>query len=284
MPRARSIKRQELQLHVLLRVLFAITAFVFLFPLIWALSLSLKDISQLFSFPPRIIPLRPTLDAYVFVLTRTRIPLYLWNSVKIVSGMVVLTLAVSVPAAYCLSRFRFRLRELVQFAILVFHMVSLMVIAVPLYRYFSALGLLNSHAGVILMYTAWQAPLVTWIVRGFMESIPKELDDAAMIDGCSRLETLVRIIAPTAAPGIVSASILMAVAAWAQFIVPFVMLDDQRLYPISIGIMSFESTQEAIQTHLIAAASMISILPVLVIFVVLQKFIVRALTAGAVKG
>lgn len=284
MTRAPSIRRQERSLKIVLLVVFIVVTVVFIFPIIWSLSLSFKGISQLFAYPPRIVPRPPTLEAYVFVLTRTRVLLYIWNSVKIVVSMVVLSLLVAVPGAYCLSRFRFPFRDAIQFGILVFHMVSLMVVAIPLYRYFSALNLLNSHLGVILMYTAWQAPLATWIVRGFMESIPRELDAAAMIDGCSRLQTLVRVIIPPASPGIISAAILMSVASWAQFIIPFVMLDDQRLYPISVGIVSFESTQEAIQTHLVAAASVISIIPVLIIFIILQRFIVRALTAGAVKG
>lgn len=264
----------------MLIVFFIFMSVSFAFPLLWVLSLSLKDVSQVYQFPPRLFPAPATLANYRYILTSTRVPTYLWNSVKIVGTSVIGALLVSFPAAYGISRFRMRGKGTVMFLLLVVQMLSPMIIAIPLYRYFIVLGLLNTHAGVILIYIALQAPFATWVLKGFLDSLSTELDDAALIDGCNRYQCLTRIILPNAMPGLTSAVIIISVRAWSQFIIPFMFLSRERLMPIAVGILNYAETEEVILVHLLGAAAIVAVLPTVAVFIALQRYIVSALAAG----
>lgn len=135
-----------------------------------------------------------------------------------------------------------------------------------------------------MIYIVVQTPFTVWLLKGFFDSIPQSLDDAAMVDGCSRIQALFRIILPISVPGIAAAIVFIIVQSWSQFIVPFILLNNLKLLPISVGIFHFQSTQAEISTHFLAAASILAMLPAILIFVVLQRFIVQFLIAGAVKG
>jgi multiple sugar transport system permease protein len=246
---------------------------VFLFPLLWVVSLSLRPTAELFAYPPRLVPLHPTLAAYRQVLTGSPLALYLLNSIKLVVATVICSLIIAVPSAYALSRLRFRsatLKSLVMLGMLSVQLVSPLVTALPLYRWFSLLNLINSHAAVVAVYVALSAPFATWMLTGFLDTVPVALDEAARIDGML--------------PGLASTTILLAISTWGQFIIPFVLLTRGNLYPVSVGILDFQSSTDAVSTHLLAAAAVLSALPAMVAFLVLQRFIIGALTAGAVKG
>jgi multiple sugar transport system permease protein len=266
---------------------YLVVGLIFLFPLLWVASLSLRPMSELFVFPPRLVPQHPTLAAYHDVLTGSPLATYLLNSVKLVSATVLCALVIAVPGAYALSRLRFRrpaVKQLVMLGMLAVQLISPLVTALPLYRWFSALALINSHAAVILVYVALSAPFATWMLTGFLDTIPVALDEAARIDGCSRLQSLLRVLLPVMLPGLASTAILLPISTWGQFIVPFVLLTRGDLYPVSVGILDFQSSMDTVSTHLLAAAAILSALPAMLTFLVLQRFIVGALTAGAVKG
>ena len=203
--------------------------------------------AELFAFPPRLVPQHPTLAAYRDVLTASPLARYLLNSVKLVSATVLCALAIAVPSAYALSRLRFRrpvLKSLVMLGMLAVQLISPLVTALPLYRWFSALGLINSHAAVVLVYVALSAPLATWMLTGFLDTVPLALDEAARIDGCTRLQSLLRVLLPVMLPGLASTAILLAISTWGQFIVPFVLLTRGDLYPVSVGILDYQSSSE----------------------------------------
>ncbi|QYJ16264.1 Diacetylchitobiose uptake system permease protein DasC [Rubrobacter xylanophilus DSM 9941] len=260
-----------------------ITAF-FLFPVFWVVSMSLKTVPQLFATPPVWFPWPPQFGNYAYVITSTSIGRYLLNSAFIVLMTVILTLIIATLAAYGFSRFSFRYKQPSLLAVLVFQMVSPVVIAIPLYRFFAALGLLNSYATVILVYVAIVLPFTTWFLKGYFDTIPYEMDEAAIVDGANRWQVLTRILLPVCAPGIATAAILAAVLSWSQFVVPFILLDSRELYPISVGLVDLKNTSDAITLHYLSAASVIAIAPVIAVFVLLQRYIVNALTAGAIKG
>jgi multiple sugar transport system permease protein len=243
--------------------------------------------TELFAFPPRLLPQHPTFAAYRDVLTSSPLALYLVNSVKLVSATVVCALVVAVPSAYALSRLRFRnasAKSLAMLGMLTVQLISPLVTALPLYRWFSTLGLINSHAAVVLVYVALSAPFATWMLTGFLDTVPVALDEAARIDGCSRLQSLLQVLLPVMLSGLASTAILLAISSWAQFIIPFVLLTRGDLYPVSVGILDCQSSGDSVSTHLLAAAAILSALPAVLTFLVLQRFIVGALTAGAVKG
>ena len=147
-----------------------------------------------------------------------------------------------------------------------------------------ALNLINNYVGLALVYMAIVAPFITWFLKGFFDTIPRELDESAAIDGCTPLGGMLRVVLPTAVPGIASAAILAAVTSWSQFAIPFILVDDRDLFPVSVGVVNLQATAGEITTQFLAAGSVMAIAPVLILFVVLQRYIVGALTAGAVKG
>ena len=262
---------------------FLIIAF-FIGPVLWVVSLSLKLPGEIFAYPPRLIPNRLAVENYVTVWTRSHISLFMFNSFKIVALTVIGCLTVSIPAAFAFSRFRFKGKREAMFGILAFQMISPIIILIPLYRYLSALNLLDTHLGLVMIYIAVQTPFTVWLLKGFFDSIPQSLDDAAMVDGCLRIQALYLIILPISVPGVVAATVFIAIQSWSQFIIPFIVLSNLKLLPISVGIFHFQSTQAEISTHFLAAASILGMLPAILIFVVLQRFIVQFLIAGAVKG
>jgi multiple sugar transport system permease protein len=155
-----------------------------------------------------------------------------------------------------------------------------------LYRYFEQLGLLDTHLGAILVYITVEIPFTVWLLKGFFDSIPVSLDEAARIDGASRLQILRIVILPLAMPGLIAAVIFNVIAGWSQFIIPFILLSSSELLPVSIGVLNFAPGQAEGEVTIpyLAAAAIVAVLPAIVVFVLLQRFIVQALTAGAVKG
>ncbi|MBI3962436.1 MAG: carbohydrate ABC transporter permease [Deinococcus sp.] len=256
----------------------------FIVPVLWVLSLSFKTVREVYAYPPRLLPNQLTLDNYHTVLRNAQFPRYLLNSLKIALLASLGTLAISTPAAYAFSRFRFRAKGTLLIGILALQMISPLVILIPLYRYFAALDLLDSHFGVIMVYLATLTPLTTWLLKGFFDGIPISLEDAGQVDGCSRLQVLWRITMPIAVPGLMSAVVLNVILSWSQFVIPFILISKNKLQPVAVGIFNFQGTYQSTATHTVAAASILTMLPAIVIFVALQRFIVRALLAGAVKG
>jgi len=278
------MKRKERLINIGIYICYAIIIMAFLFPLIWIISLSLKDLQNLFSVPPEIIPKDPAFSNFRKVFDQSNLGRYLFNSVKIVFFTVVGTLIISVPAAFNFSRLRFKLKKSMLFGVLIFQMMSPLIIAILLFRYFNALGIQDRHWSLILIYIAIEIPFQTWLLKSFFDSIPESIDEAAEIDGCTKLQTLTKVILPLSAPGLASAIIFAGIHGWSQFIIPFVLLDSPDLYPVAVGILNYQSTVETISTHFLAAASVISIIPAVILFITMQRFIIGALTAGAVKG
>ncbi|WP_373895480.1 carbohydrate ABC transporter permease [Virgibacillus sp. CBA3643] len=267
-----------------LYISYFLVGLFFIFPLIWVLSLSFKTSQELYNVPPNLIPDSLQFDNYKYVIENNDILIYLANSAQIVTLTVILTLIIALPAAFALSRYRFKLKGLVLLSIILTQMISAVVISIPLYRLFAQWGLINNFFMLIIVYVAVVLPFSTWFLKGYFDTIPKELDEAAIVDGCNRFQILTKVLLPSSMPGIVSVTLLVAVQSWSQFVIPFILLDMQSSYPVSVGIVNLQSTQQAVTTHYLAAGSILSILPVIILFVILQRFIVGALTSGAVKG
>jgi multiple sugar transport system permease protein len=260
---------------------------IFLFfagPLLWLVSLSIRTQAEIFISDLRVIPNNPTIENYVGVLNNPRFPTYLWNGLKLAVIGAFGAMLFATPAAYALSRFRFASRKVWMIGLLGFQMISPLVIMVPLYRYMDRIGLTESHFGASLIYIAIAAPLFTWMLKGFLDTIPQSLEDAAMIDGCTRFGAFMRVILPLSLPGLTSAFVLNAILGWSQFIIPFILLSKPALLPISVGIFNFQGTYSQTSTQILAAASVLSIVPAVIVFLALQRFIIGALMAGAVKG
>jgi multiple sugar transport system permease protein len=277
-------KRSLVQQKTAMYVLYFIIVFFFLSPLLWILSLSFKTVPELFYTPPKIFPETFSFANYKQALWNADIFSYLLNSLGIVAGTIFGAALVIIPAAYAFSRIQFRGSKILQFCVLIFQMISPLIIVIPLYRYFSSLGLLNNWFSLVLIYIALALPFGTWTLKGYFDTIPISIDEAGTIDGCSRWQILTKILLPLILPGLLSVVVLVFVSSWAQFIVPFIMLSDSRMFPISVGLVNMQSSADTISTQLLAAACVVGIIPTIIVFIFLQRYIVSALTAGSVKG
>jgi multiple sugar transport system permease protein len=262
---------------------FAICLF-FAGPLLWIVSLSIRTAAEVYVSDIRIWPQAPTLENYRAALENPLFVTYLMNGLKLAVGGAIGAMLFATPAAYALSRFHFRYRNLTMVGLLAFQMISPLVIMVPLYRYLDRVAMTDSLLAAGFIYVAIAAPLFTWMLKGFLDGIPQSLEDAAMIDGCTRFGAFLRVVLPLSLPGLTSAFVLNAILGWSQFIIPFILLSKPSLLPISVGIFTFQGTYNQTSTQILAAASVLSIVPAVVVFLVLQRFIIGALMAGAVKG
>jgi multiple sugar transport system permease protein len=255
----------------------------FLLPQLWLLSLALHTGASVYEYPPRFIPAHPTLANLTFVFTKTQVPTYLWNSTKLAFLATAATLVIGVPAAFVLSRERFRGRAALRGSLLVVQMVSPLVLLVPIYTVITALGLLDTHSGLVLVYCALQLPFTIAVLAGFFDALPTALFEAARLDGASRLRTLTRVALPIAGPGLAATAIFNLAAYWSEFGLALVLLDSQSRYTVPVGLFALQSGYET-EWQLVSAAALVGILPVMAMFVFLQRYFVTGLTAGAVKG
>lgn len=266
-----------------LQAALLLIAAAFLLPQLWLFSLSMKTKAEVYAYPPQLVSDNASLTNYAVVLERTQIPFYVWNSAKVAILATLLTMLLAIPAGYVLARERFPLREPLHFLFLAAQMVSPLILLVPIYGMVAKLGLLDSHLGLIGVYGAMQIPFSVVVLKGFFESLPRSLFEAAKLDGCSRFETFRLVALPLLGPGVASVTIFNLQQYWSEFCLALVLLDSQSRFTIPVGLFSFQSGYET-EWHLVAAASFIGLMPVLFAFIFLQRFFVAGLTAGATKG
>lgn len=263
---------------------YILIAVFFFFPLFWVISLAFKDANEIFAYPPTLIPEHPTFENFATVWNNTSMPNYIFNSFKLVILTVIGTLIVTIPGSYSLSRFRFKRKSLMMYVILLFQMISPIIIAIPIYKYYASLNWINNYGALSAVYIATQIPFTTWLLKGYFDGIPIELEEAAKIDGASRLRTLFKVTLPIARSGISSSVIFISINAWSQFILPFVLLDRTEMFPVSVGILLAQGTYRQVSIHIVAAASILALLPAIILVLVMQKFIVESMVSGALKG
>jgi multiple sugar transport system permease protein len=253
-------------------------------PLLWLISLSFRNAQEILVSTINPVPKHPTLDNYSAVLKSAQFPRFLLNSAILSAIGACGAILVAAPAAYAFSRMRFHGRKLLLIGVLALQMISPLVLAFPLYRYFTSLGLLNSLPATGLVYVAVLMGLATWMLKGFFDAIPKDLDDAAMIDGATRRRAFTKVVLPIAMPGLTAVFVITALLAWAEFVIPFILLTGPSRLPISVGILNFQGTYATNATGILAAGSVLAVLPAILLFVALQRFIVGAFISGALKG
>ncbi len=254
----------------------------FLFPLVWVLGLSLKTRIQVFADPPLFL-WSPTLENYEAVLNRADFLKAFVNSLVTASGAVTLSLCVGVPAAYAIARFPFRGRSFLFFGLLAMRMLPPIAVLVPMYILFSKLGLTTTRFSVILAYTTFSLPLVVWIMRGFFEDLPRELEESAWVDGASRKTAFTHVVLPLIRPGLVAASILCLQLAWNDFLFAAVLTNNNsRTLPVLMA--AFTGGDSGTDWGGMTASGVLVILPVIIFSFAAQRHLVAGLSSGAVKG
>ena len=253
-------------------------------PFVEGFLVSLKPLSQLFSTPYSFIPVNGSFDAYITMWTSVpNLARYIFNSLFIATVETAIVVAIAVPAAYAFARFNFAGAGVMLAAFLAVNMFSGAVLLIPLFRLMRGIGLLNTYWSQIVPGAAFLIPSSIWLLRTYLMRIPRELDEAAWVDGASRLYTMRRVILPLAMPGIVVVAIMTFIGAYAQqFIFALTFNSKTEFMPLPIGLFGFFGKQEVVWNELMAA-SFVGILPVMIIIIFLQRYLVAGLTAGAIK-
>lgn len=255
----------------------------YVFPVYWMVATSLKSSKGIFAVPPHLVPDPPTFLAYSSaVIHNPAIHKALINSVIISVGTMALTLILALPAAYALARLRLRLAGLVLLLLLISQMLPPINLAVPLFVLFQYIGLVNTYPGLILADTVFVLPFAIIILRPFLLSIPGDLEDAAMVDGCSRLGAFSRVVLPLVVPGLIAVGALAFVLVWGEFILGLTLMTSNKMYPITVALNRFIGQYGTQWNNLMAVSTTVA-LPILLTFVVLQRYIVSGLAAGATK-
>jgi multiple sugar transport system permease protein len=270
-------------LDVAVYALYVLAVAFFVFPVLWVVSVSVRPPGELFSYPFRLVPATVSLEPYRRVF-RSGMWTWLFNSTVVTLAAVGGVVSVSVPAAYAFSRFEFRGRRGLLMAVLLFQMISPIIIVVPLYAVMSELGLVRTRVGLVLLYVGVQTPFSIWLLKGYFDTVPRELDYAARIDGCNRLQTLRHVLLRPVAPGVAVVAIFNTVLTWSEFVLAYTVLGSEgTLHTISIGVYKFQG-QYGSDWRAIAAASVVGMVPLVVVFLGLQRYFVKGLVEGALKG
>jgi multiple sugar transport system permease protein len=259
-----------------------VLALVFLSPYLVMLLTALKPEPELRITPPRLLPLRWQPGNFADVLRDPAFQAWLESSLIVALASTAIVLVAATPAAYYTARRRFRGRSAFLFLVLVTQMFSPTALVVGLYREFFELDLVNTYASLVLTNAAFNLAFAIWILRAFFASIPREIEEAAEVDGCSRLGALVQVVLPLATPGLVTAVIFAFIAAWNEYIVALTLMADPARKPLTVGITSYVTAYVQHWNHLFAA-SVVAIVPVVVLFVLIERHLVSGLTAGSVK-
>lgn len=273
------------------RLVLAILVLIFaLFPVVWIISASVDPTNSLAS--QRLIPARPTFDNYVRLWESQTFPFrtWMWNSLKLATLTTMLGVLFTAMAAYAFSRFRFRgRRSLLQTILLIqvfpnfLNMVALYLILQQLGTYIPWLSI-NSHGGLLLLYLGGVLGVNTWLMKGYFDSIPRDLDEAATVDGASHWQTFWLVMMPLVRPILVVVGLLIFIATYSEFVLSRIMLTSVDQYTLAVGLSLFIRDQYANRWGIFAAGSLIGAVPIVVLFLIFQRYLVGGLTAGSVKG
>ena len=274
-----SAKRFRLAAMVAISLVFLAA---WIFPILWSVLNSLKSEQDVLAYPPKLL-FTPTLDAYYDVLfgSGSILP-NLWSSFVISIGTTVVTMALAIPAAYALARLRVPGKRSAGFYILATQMLPPVGIIIPYFLILRNIGWMDTYQGIILIYLSFSLPFAIWLMVSYFEDIPFEMEEAAYLDGASRLKTLWRIIIPQVRGGIAVTVVFVFLNAWNEFLFA-VVLSGNTVRPVTIAMFNFVSVEQTLWTKL-GAVSVLAMLPVIVLGIVAQKHIVKGLTVGAVKG
>ena len=254
-------------------------------PVYWMITISLKREVDQFAVPPRWLFFSPTLEHYADAFVTRSFGQYFLNSVIVASASTICALVIGTLAAYALARFRlpYRLDRKLALWILSTRMFPAIVTAVPLFLIMRDLRLLNTQLSLIIVYTAFNLPFVVWMMRGFFAELPRDLEDAALVDGDSRLGAFWRIVLPLVAPGLAATAVFCLIVSWNEFLFALVLTQTDAAMTLPVGIAG-RVTQYEIKLGVMSAAGVVAMMPILVFALAVQKYLVRGLSLGAVKG
>ncbi len=254
-----------------------------LFPLFWLFKVSVTPNDLLYSEGVRLWPSRASFEHYGSVITHTEFPLFFRNSTIVSATTAIVATTCAAAGGYAFSRFSFPGKLWIVGVLLVTQMFPLVMIIAPIFRLLSPLGLTNSLTGLVLVYTAFNVPFATFLMQSFFDAIPRDLEEAAMIDGSTRFGALLRIVLPLTLPGLAATLGFVFTAAWSELLFALMLNSSQAASTFPVGLLSFVS-KFSVDFGQMMAAGVLALIPVCVFFFLIQRYLVQGLTAGAVKG
>lgn len=256
---------------------------VLVFPLLWMISTSFKPGNEIFTKIPRWIPNQPTIENYRFMLLHTTYPVYYLNTLKVSIITTVFALVISVFAGYSLSRFRFRGRGVLGVLIIAVQMFPYVLLVIPMFIVMRSLGLIDTHLSLIIAYSTFALPFSTWMLKGYFDTIPVSLEEAAIIDGCRRSQILFRIILPLSAPGLVAVAMFTFILGWREYIYALAFTRSEKLRLLTVGLALMQGQHGRISWGQIMSGAVLACIPAILVFTILQRYMVQGFTRGAVK-
>lgn len=271
--------------NVLLSILSVILLIILLFPLFWIIMTSLKTEQEIFRNPPTIFPEVLNLESYAAQLESGDFNMFqsFGNSLFISVSCMVIAVLLAVPASYGIARYHFKGKKLIVLGFLITQMLPVSVILTPMFIIFRNMNLLNNPLAAILADATIGIPFSVLILRNYFASIPKELEEAAYIDGCNRFTAFIRILVPIARPGVIVCAVFSFLYAWGDLAYGMTFIQNQQMRPITAGIFNFMG-QYGTKWSYLTAFAVVTIIPVALIFIFMQKYIISGMTNGAVKG
>lgn len=268
---------------ILSYVVLAASSVVAVYPVLRVIGVSLRPGDQLLSTSLRLIPEGATLDSYRTLLTGQPFAQWMLNSTLIAAAVTLIGVAVASAAGYAFSRYRFRGKESGLVGVLITQMFPATMLLLPLYVMLSKIGLVNTFAGLIVAYTATALPFCVWQMKGFYDTIPTSLEEAAGLDGCTGPRAYFKVILPLALPGLAVTALFTFMVAWSEYLVAAQLIHDQALFTLPLGLKSFQSNMTT-EWGLYAAGAVIVSIPAILIFLALSRWLISGLTLGSVKG
>ncbi len=279
--------RQRLRSRYLIHQVFIVgltvlAAIIILTPVVWMVNAALRPIKEVLTYPPQLDPSQLTFEYMASLIENERYRGYFRNSVILALSTLVITIILGLLAAYGFSRFNMGGGRIMLLGIMALLMLPTVTLIVPYFRLAHLVGLYDSLLGLIIVNTAFILPISIWLLKGYMDAIPIDLEEAAMIDGCTRLQAMWKILVPLTVPGIVSTGTFAFIFAWNEFLLAVTLTDTPDAQPLTIGLAAFFG-QFVRDWNSIMALSTITSLPLMIIFVVFQRWVVQGMTSGAVK-
>jgi multiple sugar transport system permease protein len=265
------------RLAILAYIVFA------LFPLFWLLKVSVTPNDLLYSEGVRMWPSRATLEHYTFVIAHSAFPTFFKNSLIVAGSTAIAVTILASLAGYALSRFNFRAKYWIVTLMLITQMFPLVMLVAPIFKMLSPLGLTNSLTGLVIVYTAFNVPFATFLMQSFFDGIPKDLEEAAMIDGATQFIAFRQIILPLTLPGIAATLGFVFTAAWSELLFALMLISGNDAATFPVGLLTFVS-KFSVDFGQMMAAGILALIPACLFFLLIQRYLVQGLTAGAVKG
>ncbi|HWP47497.1 MAG TPA: carbohydrate ABC transporter permease [Candidatus Limnocylindrales bacterium] len=254
-----------------------------IFPLIWMLMTSFKPTEEIFIYPPEFLPRHMTLTNFHALFSRSHFLSYFINSMKVSILTTACALVLSVLGAYGLVRFRFRGKELLAQLVLLTYLFAPIMIIIPFYILIRKIGLVNTHTALVLALTSFSLPFTLWLLRSFFQTIPLELEEAALVDGATHLQAAFYIVLPLAAPGIIATAIFTLILAWNDYIFARILITSDPLKTLPVGVQDLFN-QTVVDWGMIMASGVLITIPVLLFFIFIQQYLIEGWGAGGIKG